>query len=112
MQGQTAVYAYFSIILIAEDKNSDSRLRGFVKLKKIQKSEKNSNWQDTTLRPQYQFFFFFFGNMYNNQKQHKKTKFQKNNKFELGLDPPSPLPSFSRIFDFFQLDKTPNHNLV
>ena len=41
-------------------------IRGLVKLKKNQKSDKNSDWSDKTHPPPYRYFFYFFetfGNM-------------------------------------------------
>ena len=51
----------------------DLLLRGLVKLKQIQKSEKNSDWSDTTLPPP-SIFFETFGNMKTTQKHTKKYK--------------------------------------
>ena len=55
----------------------DLFLGGFVKLKQIQKSEKNSEWSDPSLPPPYPFFLETFGNMKTPQKHTKNTKFQK-----------------------------------
>ena len=74
-----------------------------VKLKKIQKSEKISDWSDVTHPPAYPIFFF---KQLEAWKQHKKT--QKNTTFpksklksELGLDPPTHFRVFLGFFDFF-----------
>ena len=73
------------------------RVRGLVKLKKSKKSEKNSDWPDTTYPPPYPFLL----NMYNNKREHKKTKKNPKKKFRVGVWPTHPLPSFSRILRFF-----------
>ena len=74
-------------------------IRDLVKLKKIQKSEKNSDWSDITDPPTY--YFFLIGNI----EKHKKTQhFQKN--IRVGTWPTHPLSSFSRIFDFLKLFST------
>ena len=68
--------------------------RGLVMLKKIQKSEKNSDLPDTTM---------FLETWKQHKKQTKNTKFpQKNNNPSWGLTHP---PTFSDFWNFFNLTK-------
>ena len=78
-------------------------VRGLVKLKKNQKSVKNSNWSDNTHPPLYPCFFSeTFVNMKTTQKKHikKHTKIQQQ-KSQLGLDPPTHFRVFLGFLDFF-----------
>ena len=61
-------------------------VRGLVKLKKFQKSEKNSDCPDNKHPPACP-FFYIFGNFYNEKNNTKNTILKK--KSELGLEPPT-----------------------
>ena len=79
-------------------------LRGLVKLKQIQKSEKHSDWSDTKHPPPYPFFFETFVNMKTTQKS--QNPLPKKNSWGL-THPPGHFRVFLGFLDFFQLDKTP-----
>ena len=73
--------------------------KGSCQVKKIQKSEKNSDWPDPTHPPPYQFFFW---NMKTTQKTQKTPQnFPQKIIIRVGAWPTHPLSSFSRIFWFF-----------
>ena len=82
--------------------------RGFVKLKKSQKFEKNSDWPDPTHPPLYP-IFFFWGNMFNKKNTTKNRKKQKNstkkNNPSWGLTHPPTSEFFSDFWNFFNLTK-------
>ena len=70
------------------------------------KSEKNSDWPEHT-HPTMQ-FFFFFGNMYSNNKNHKKT--QNNTELQkkwFGAWPTHQLQRFSLDFWIFSTRQNP-----
>ena len=73
-------------------------LRGLVKLKTIQKSEKTSDWSDPKHPPPYPFFIFFFVQQKNNTE---KNQIKKKDESELELEQVHPLSNLSRIFLFF-----------
>ena len=74
-------------------------LRGLVKLKKSKNPRKTPIVQiPSTTR--LSIFFIYFGNMYNEKNNTKKHNISKK-KSELGLEPPTRPPTFSRIFGFF-----------
>ena len=78
------------------------KLRGLVKLTKIPKSEKNSDWPAPTHTHPPLSIFYIFLNHVQQTKQHKKHNISK--KSELGLDP---LPEFfSDFWIFFNLTKS------
>ena len=80
-------------------------LRVRVKLKKIQKSEKNSDWSDHTHPPHYPNFFFL--KQLETRKQQKLKNTEKPNiskkklKSGLGLNPPTHFRVCLGFFDFF-----------
>ena len=67
--------------------------RGIVKLKKIRKSEKNSDWPDPSHPPPTHFFFFW--NMYSNKNHHKKHKISNKKNLSWCLTHPSTSEFFS-----------------
>ena len=69
----------------------------FVKLKKIQKSEKDWDWPD--FKPI--IFWKYVNNNKTEQKSQKNTTFPKTITIRVGAWPIHRLPIFSRIFKFF-----------
>ena len=93
-------------------KNRATSLRGFVKLKNFQKSEKNSDWSDPTQPPPYP-FFYFFGNTWKYENNTKNTKFPKKIKNpSWGLTHPPTSEFFSDFFIFFNLTKPLNYQII
>ena len=85
-------------------------LRDLVKLKKIKKSDKNSDWpHHSHPQPSYP-FFFFSGKHVQQQKTTRRTQktpqnFTKKRKSELGIDPPNHFRVFFGFLDFCNLTK-------
>ena len=78
-------------------------LRGIVKLKNFQKSEKNSDCPDNTHPPAYPIFIFW--KHVQRQKQHKKQNISKKKKSEWGLTHPPTSEFFSDFLIFLNLTK-------
>ena len=86
-------------------------VRGLVKLQKIQKSEKYSDWSDATHPLPCPFFWKYLETWKQHKNTNKTQNYQKIIKIRVGAWPTHPLPSFSRIFWFFKLDKTPLNSI-
>ena len=74
--------------------------KGSCQVKKIQKSEKNSDWSDLK-NPTPLSNFFFLKHVQQKTNTEKHQIFQKKDKSKLGLDPPTHFLVFLGFLDFF-----------